>query len=416
MPRGSNYNLPLYQMSLAAHQMASPPWWGVNALGDFSNQNLESGQQFVQDASKMGFGMLGPGDMQAADQLAKSQYAGMDPSRVLAGAAAQAGGVANLGRGAGGAISGVRSQMAQARKEQAQSAKEAQAQQKEDTIRQNRIKALESSRRLGLIDDATYAQSMIKIGEPIPEGFTPNTISPIEEYDPKKMRVRMNPETGQYEQVPVVGPDGKPLANENTALSKGAEARDKDFAKEYNEWTSGGGLANSAKQIDALDDAVGRLESGEDLTGGVQAWLPEGARNALYPNSVDVQEIVEGEIQSSLKKILGAQFTEKEGERLLRRTYNKYLDEKTNAARVKRVLNQLRLAAQSKEDAARHFEQHGTLQGWSGQIPTVDTIIAGAGLNDATEDVPKGVTDSDAPWTAFPAGDPRSDPNNWKQQ
>lgn len=150
------------------------------------------------------------------------------------------------------------------------------------------------------------------------------------------------------------------------SLTKGQEALDKEFAKDYAKYYAGGGYADSLKGIQQLRDVINTLKSGKDVTGGTIGYLPDAFVSLYDPEAVSAKETVEEVVQRNLRLILGAQFTEKEGERLIARAYNPRLDEKTNLERVERLLNQMEQAANSKAQAAEYFEQFGTLKGYQG--------------------------------------------------
>ena len=76
-------------------------------------------------------------------------------------------------------------------------------------------------------------------------------------------------------------------------------------------------------------------------------------------------------MQRNLRLILGAQFTEKEGQRLIARAYNPSLSEQENAKRVRNLIKQMQSAAEAKASAARYFEENGTLAGWKGKLPSM---------------------------------------------
>jgi hypothetical protein len=65
---------------------------------------------------------------------------------------------------------------------------------------------------------------------------------------------------------------------------------------------------------------------------------------------------------------LGAQFTEKEGERLISRAYNPVLSQPENKKRVDRLIKQIQSAAEAKLEASRYFMAKGTLEGWKGKL------------------------------------------------
>lgn len=176
--------------------------------------------------------------------------------------------------------------------------------------------------------------------------------------------------------TPVPGIEPRPK------LTAGQEALDREFAKELAAFQTGGG-ADQAKQLAQLGDVVkalggakdektGKPIKGENVTGNWQGLMNTlGLSGVVTPRSAAVRERVEEVVQRSLRAILGAQFTEKEGERLIARAYNPYLDEKENLVRVSRLFKQLDSAMKSKADAAAHFEKNGTLTGWKGKLPSI---------------------------------------------
>lgn len=154
----------------------------------------------------------------------------------------------------------------------------------------------------------------------------------------------------------------------------GQKAVDSVFAKDFASWTAGGGFADVKKQLNQLRSVHTDLSSKDrkdDLTGFVPGILPDSiAPYVGYESAVATREAVEEVVQRSLRAILGAQFTEKEGERLIARAYNPRLSQAENAKRVGRLLTQLEDAADAKNEAIKYFEQNGTLSGWQGSLLT----------------------------------------------
>lgn len=167
----------------------------------------------------------------------------------------------------------------------------------------------------------------------------------------------------------------------NSTQGRAAQAVDRAFAPEYVEFVQGG-AAEAAKALEELKQAHTTLVSGKNnITGpvvGTMGTIPligKVAQDIFNPEASDVQETVEYTVQQSLRPILGAQFTEKEGERLIARVYNRRLDESVNAERLDRLINQLQRAYEEKQRAAEYFEQHGTLSGFEGKTSwTIDDI------------------------------------------
>lgn len=154
--------------------------------------------------------------------------------------------------------------------------------------------------------------------------------------------------------------------------SEGQKAVDRAFGKEYAEYQAGGGSADIEKQLAQLEQVSNELaQPGNDYTGPVVGLVPDKARSITNPNAVAAQNRVEEVAQRNLRLVLGAQFTQVEGERLIARAYNKQMPPLENKARVDALIRQIRTAAQVKEDAAKYFEENGTLTGWKGRMPTL---------------------------------------------
>jgi hypothetical protein len=150
------------------------------------------------------------------------------------------------------------------------------------------------------------------------------------------------------------------------------KAVDEQFAKDYVAFTAGGGSQDASKQISQLQDVQKALSKrGSNLTGPIIGSTPDAILKTVNPNAIAMRERVEEVVQRSLRATLGAQFTEKEGERLISRAYNPNLGEKENSIRVGRLLTQLQNAYQQKAEAAKYFEANGTLEGWQGKLPSM---------------------------------------------
>lgn len=157
-----------------------------------------------------------------------------------------------------------------------------------------------------------------------------------------------------------------------TKLTKGQEAADREFGKEYAQWNALGGFADVDKQIAQLDRVSGELgKPGNDYTGPVVGQVPDNVRVLSNPAAVNAKNLVEEVAQRNLRLVLGAQFTQVEGERLIARAYNPLLPPSENKKRVDALIRQIKTAAKARDDAAKYFEENGTLAGWKGKMPTV---------------------------------------------
>lgn len=152
------------------------------------------------------------------------------------------------------------------------------------------------------------------------------------------------------------------------ALTPAEKAVDTEFGKEYVRFTTGG-ATDAQKNIDQLLGVRKELASGKNLTGAGFTVIPDQLQSIVAPEAKAVKERVEEVVQRNLREILGAQFTEKEGERLIARAYNQNLPEEENLRRLDALIKQIQGAYQAKADAAAYFEQNGTLRGWRGSLP-----------------------------------------------
>lgn len=171
----------------------------------------------------------------------------------------------------------------------------------------------------------------------------------------------------------------------------GGKALDEAFAKDYATFVQGGSQ-DSAKQLSQLKDVIGELRKpGANLTGPTLGNVPDVAKNFINPKSVAMRERVEEVVQRSLRAILGAQFTEREGERLIARAYNPRLSESENAVRVERLFTQLNQAFEQKKSAAQYFERNGTLEGFRGKLPNIADFDPDAGGGGGAANDPLGI-------------------------
>lgn len=149
-------------------------------------------------------------------------------------------------------------------------------------------------------------------------------------------------------------------------LTEAQKAVDKSFGKEYADYVAAGGFASQQKNLDVLRDVTDRLRKGDFETGALyEKLLPEGVatttRALTDEGAQDAKDLVEQVIQQSLRQTLGAQFTEKEAERLINRSYNPALSSEKNVARLEDTIKELENMARAKDDSAKHYEEYGTL-------------------------------------------------------
>ena len=174
---------------------------------------------------------------------------------------------------------------------------------------------------------------------------------------------------GTILRVPRRGGQAQEIYSGPPKMTPAETALDKTYAKSYEEDIVSGGLADAEKNLSQLKDVRGQLlnKKGANLTGPLVGRLPDAMATFTNPRAVDARERVEEVVQRNLRLVLGAQFTNEEGKRLIARAYNPALDEKTNAARLGNLIGAMDQALQSKKAAAQYYEQNGTLRGFKGK-------------------------------------------------
>jgi len=151
-------------------------------------------------------------------------------------------------------------------------------------------------------------------------------------------------------------------------LSPGWKKIDESYAPEFVDWT-GGMSADTTGNIVKMKEVLKKLLAGEKLTGPIIGLIPDFAGAFINPDAIGAREAVESVVQRNLKAVLGAQFTEKEGERLIKRAYNPNLSGEENARRLALLIEQMESAAKSKDAQAKYFRKNGTLKGYEGRLP-----------------------------------------------
>lgn len=171
-----------------------------------------------------------------------------------------------------------------------------------------------------------------------------------------------------------IGKDGVTVNNVigGEQLTPGQKKIDEAFADTYLSWV-GGGAADSMKQIDQLSETIDILGDGGNITGAI-GLVPESIQPFVNPDGTIARENVEEVVQRSLREILGAQFTEKEGERLIARAYNPRLPPAENKKRVSRLLKQIKGMAEAKQAMVDYFDENGTLRGYKGKRPSLGDL------------------------------------------
>lgn len=193
----------------------------------------------------------------------------------------------------------------------------------------------------------------------------------------KKAQAQMALASGDTDEFRKILGEGPPQLADN--LTPGEKRVDQAFAKSYEDFVLSGSAADFDKNLKQMRGVHGELTDpkGANLTGPVLGRMPDFVTAYTNPEAVDARQSVEEVVQRNLRIILGAQFTQKEGENLIARAYNPALDEATNAKRLERLITSMEKMKEAKLKAMDYFERNGTMKGFRGTTQfSVDSILA----------------------------------------
>lgn len=137
----------------------------------------------------------------------------------------------------------------------------------------------------------------------------------------------------------------------------------KQFAKKQVDYTTleRPQLANNLSKIDF---AVNILDSRNDISGPGKGLLPQSVRAFTNPDAIKAQEAMQSAIQDTLRPTLGAQFTEKEGERIMNLAFNPSLPAEENKRRALALKSAIEQKIAGTDALYSYIRQNKTVEGF----------------------------------------------------
>lgn len=154
---------------------------------------------------------------------------------------------------------------------------------------------------------------------------------------------------------------------------------DTAFGKDYAEWVTRG-AAEADANILAFEEAISKLNQPGRISGGPTSYLPEVGKKMFNKDLIQVRDKIRTAIQSGLRAVLGAQYTEKEGMAMFSRAFDENLSDQDNIERASTQLTKLKQMRQDKENAVGYYEDNGTLQGFKFRTNINGELGGGSGL------------------------------------
>src|SRR5690606_11327165 len=93
-------------------------------------------------------------------------------------------------------------------------------------------------------------------------------------------------------------------------------------------------ISNLQKTNTAVEKLNQAVQSGESLFGPVRGKMPDWVRRFTNEDALVVRDAIHSAIQDTLRPTHGAQFTEKEGERIMNLAINPGLSDQENLRRA----------------------------------------------------------------------------------
>lgn len=146
--------------------------------------------------------------------------------------------------------------------------------------------------------------------------------------------------------------------------NEGLKALDKDYAKDYNDWTSTG-KSGYDKNLKLLRDAQSELSANKDdslISGNLAGRAPDVLRSE---KSRVIQQKVQAAAQGAMKAALGSAFTEREGDRIMKLSYDPTLSPEENLKKIDEAIADLEDKAKNQQGKSRYFEKEQTLKGYA---------------------------------------------------
>lgn len=211
--------------------------------------------------------------------------------------------------------------------------------------------------------------------EKLPEFYSPQSIERMQLATlegEKQLQYRMHKE-GQTLTVANMrearaAKEAEALAKREEKLNGGVEglkALDKDYAKDYNDFTSNG-IANARASIEKLKAIKAELEKDKgsmiESGGGRMSSMPEWMRSR---DSIRWRDQAQGAANATLKSIFGGQLSDSERKSAAAEFYNDSLGNAENVEIMAGKIAAMEEGLQNQMAKANHFGQHGTLRGFS---------------------------------------------------
>lgn len=177
--------------------------------------------------------------------------------------------------------------------------------------------------------------------------------------DEFEFKKKMDMQTAQREWA-------KLRADKTEKANEGQKTVDKEFAKDYNDWTSGGG-ARARSEIAKIDAVIKRLQDGKGTTGGLTGIFGDNSFGNRFTSN-DVLKNRAAAQQSAMtlvKQLLSGATSDKDREQIVNTLWNEADSTENNIARLQEFSDNMKARANETDAKAQHFQStNGSLKGF----------------------------------------------------
>lgn len=129
-------------------------------------------------------------------------------------------------------------------------------------------------------------------------------------------------------------------------------------ATQFADYQEKGGSVGAKQKIRVFSRVIDSLKSGDVVTGKITNLFGDAVRKYFTdPEGFDAQQAVEKIIAETLRETLGAQFTAREAEQLLKRAYDPDLPSKFNIQRLERAIIEITERTNHQVQWFDHFKK-----------------------------------------------------------
>jgi hypothetical protein len=244
-------------------------------------------------------------------------------------------------------------------------------QMKTDQAAETQRKALRAADlALGVTDQKSYtaarnlalSEGLMK-PEELPETYDPKLINNIQ-YRALSLKDRLEQMNKETELRLKEREIGQKRGGVEGGLTEAEKSVDKDYAKDYNNFTTGG--------RDRAQNAINRLKTikKELEDAGDGAFAPGGGRAAFLPDftrdkkSIEWRDSAHGAANNVLKELMGGQISDADRKSLAAGYYNDKLSNAQNAQLMNDKILELEQKLSAETSRAKHYERNRTSKGF----------------------------------------------------